>query len=73
MKSKKTVKFNTAHEVLNNPSLQLKTYKNTDIEKAILFYQNKSWVQNTERATKNWLELFEKFWKNMIESYSQDD
>ncbi|CAG8794534.1 25873_t:CDS:1, partial [Dentiscutata erythropus] len=55
----KTVQFNTANELLNNPSLQSKTSKSIEIEKAISFYQDKSHVNNTEKATKNWLEHFE--------------
>ena len=65
--------FNTAHTLLNNPYLQSKTSKDIEIKNAILFYQNKSCVQNTEKATKNWLEHFEKFRKDMSKSYPQDE
>ncbi|CAB4394667.1 unnamed protein product [Rhizophagus irregularis] len=67
------VQFNTAHELLNNPHLNPKTSKDINIKNAISFYQNKSRVQNTEKATKNWLEAFEKFRKDMNESYPQDE
>ena len=73
MDPNKTVQFNTASELLNNPSLQSKTSKSIEIEKAISFYQDKSRVNNTEKATKNWLEHFEKFRKSMIEVYPHDE
>jgi hypothetical protein len=65
--------FNTAHTLLNNPHLQSKSSKDIEIKDAISFYQNKSRVQNTEKATKNWLEHFEKFRKDMSKSYPQDE
>ena len=66
------IQFTTAHRLLNDPHLQPNTYKSVEIEKAISFYQNKSRVQNTEKATKNWLEHFEKLRKDMIESNPKD-
>jgi len=41
---KKSIQFNTAHELLYNPHLQSKSSKNVDIEKAISFYKDKSRV-----------------------------
>ncbi|CAI2183865.1 19644_t:CDS:2, partial [Funneliformis geosporum] len=73
MKSNNNTQFNTACELLNNPYLQPKISKNSEIEKAISFYQKKSHVQNTERATKNWLAHFEKFRKDMVDSSSQEE
>jgi hypothetical protein len=40
MKSKKSVQFNTARELLSNPHLQSKPSKNIDIEKVISFYKD---------------------------------
>ncbi|CAG8729375.1 14504_t:CDS:2, partial [Racocetra persica] len=73
MDPNKTVQFNTTSELLNNPSLQFKISKSIEIEKAISFYQDKSRVNNTEKATKNWLEHFEKFRKSMIKVYPHNE
>ena len=43
MKSKKSIQFNTARELLNKLHLQSKPSKNVDIEKAISFYK-KQWA-----------------------------
>ncbi|GES72739.1 hypothetical protein GLOIN_2v1784543 [Rhizophagus clarus] len=60
------IQFNTSCELLNNPHIQpIKASKDIEIKSAISFYQNKSCVQNTEKATKNWLETFERFRKDM--------
>ena len=45
MNSNKKAQFTTAHELLKNPHLQSKTFKNIEIDKTTSFYQKNHMLQ----------------------------